>query len=688
MTKETTAGSSKCHSVRHRFPELDPTRCPPSAPICGPVVVSWLRPSLHRLLIGCASRVLRLHDVRKLRRSGERLDAQRLKRIIWERKRRRKGVFCGLQCPLNNSRLTGKGGRHAANVVGSGSRTRDGRVEDSRPSNMGCAIHYATTACPTSPHQFNNTHTHSVDYVMRQPGEDSQRIPKVCDDVGNVLRHRGWEAGLHGDGLHPPGVEVLLHHDGKPRLIEGFHDNRTHSFVVGKEVKDSKEEEEAEAYPKGDYLTAIFGRDIRHVVPARLMNSNCGCSYSRLLVSNTNTFEGSLSGQSPRQRTGESLRLETIFEVPLNRKNGSESWFGPRRVKRFLEFLEVGEARKPKKPLVGVGKTGPSSSRPRRGGFPKDEPSLGVQDVDSLLCSKLDELNLWLIHDQSDERETDNAAPVSAIMTRCGKKRKEKRTKMRALFYPVHIPEAAAEVCRYLQRLKRFYVPDWFGQTHGCQPSVFELLTGGAGVFAVILLFALPPSRRLVRRRILTLKSPESISEQQIRGPGRCTSKTTSYSNVETRKLPHLGSKDAAELDPKVKPGECQAGEQEEEGGGEGTRLEVPALAEVALQSDFLDRKARGLERKQEARAVRELQGECRSSGRIHLLPKTERGDLPLPLHLHAAHRVPARPPQRPLCVGGQAAMMMVRSMRPVLRRMRRGNPGRVVVMEDENVWA
>ncbi|XP_015230315.1 PREDICTED: uncharacterized protein LOC107084806 [Cyprinodon variegatus] len=95
-------------------------------------------------------------------------------------------------------------------------------------------------------------------------------------------------------------------------------------------------------------------------------------------------------------------RLETIFEVPLNRKNGSESWFGPRRVKRFLEFLEVGEVRKPKKPLVGVGKAGPSSSRPRRGGFPKDGVSLSVQDVDSLLCSKLDELNLWLIHDQSN----------------------------------------------------------------------------------------------------------------------------------------------------------------------------------------------------------------------------------------------------------------------------------------------
>ncbi|KAI3359522.1 hypothetical protein L3Q82_013922, partial [Scortum barcoo] len=78
-------------------------------------------------------------------------------------------------------------------------------------------------------------------------------------------------------------------------------------------------------------------------------------------------------------------RLETIFEVPLNRRNGSESWFGQRRLKRFLEFLEVGEARKPKKPLVGFAKAGNSSSRTRRGCFPKDEPSLCVQDVDSLL---------------------------------------------------------------------------------------------------------------------------------------------------------------------------------------------------------------------------------------------------------------------------------------------------------------
>uniref|UniRef100_UPI0037E97297 uncharacterized protein prr14 n=1 Tax=Semicossyphus pulcher TaxID=241346 RepID=UPI0037E97297 len=95
-------------------------------------------------------------------------------------------------------------------------------------------------------------------------------------------------------------------------------------------------------------------------------------------------------------------RLETIFEVPLNRRNGSESWFGQRRLKRFLEFLEVGEVRKPKKPLVGVGKAGNPTSRTRRGGFPKDEPSLSAQDVDSLLCAKLEQLNLWLMDDQRD----------------------------------------------------------------------------------------------------------------------------------------------------------------------------------------------------------------------------------------------------------------------------------------------
>ncbi|XP_034045903.1 uncharacterized protein prr14 [Thalassophryne amazonica] len=95
-------------------------------------------------------------------------------------------------------------------------------------------------------------------------------------------------------------------------------------------------------------------------------------------------------------------RLETIFEVPLSRRNGSESFFGQKRVKRFLEFLEVGEVRKPKKPLVGIPKVGITTSRTRRGGCnnPKDDPTISLHDVDSLLCAKLEQLNLWLIHDQ------------------------------------------------------------------------------------------------------------------------------------------------------------------------------------------------------------------------------------------------------------------------------------------------
>ncbi|CAN9506005.1 unnamed protein product [Ophioblennius macclurei] len=94
-------------------------------------------------------------------------------------------------------------------------------------------------------------------------------------------------------------------------------------------------------------------------------------------------------------------RLETIFEVPLNRRNGSSSWFGQRRLKRFLKFLENGEPRKPKKPPVG-GASSSFASRPRRGGFAKEEEPAAVQDVDSLLCAKLDQLSLWLIHNQLD----------------------------------------------------------------------------------------------------------------------------------------------------------------------------------------------------------------------------------------------------------------------------------------------
>ncbi|XP_067089567.1 uncharacterized protein prr14 [Osmerus mordax] len=97
-------------------------------------------------------------------------------------------------------------------------------------------------------------------------------------------------------------------------------------------------------------------------------------------------------------------RLETIFELPLNRRNGSQSLIGQKRLKRFVEFPEVGVARKPRKSLVGAGKVGMTSTvgRPRRGNVPnsKDDPPISLQDIDSLLCSKLDELDYWLVLNQ------------------------------------------------------------------------------------------------------------------------------------------------------------------------------------------------------------------------------------------------------------------------------------------------
>uniref|UniRef100_A0A4W5Q3Y6 Tantalus-like domain-containing protein n=1 Tax=Hucho hucho TaxID=62062 RepID=A0A4W5Q3Y6_9TELE len=104
-------------------------------------------------------------------------------------------------------------------------------------------------------------------------------------------------------------------------------------------------------------------------------------------------------------------RLETIFEVPLSRRDGSHSLLGQKRMKRFVEFPEVGVARKPRKPLVGAGaggglprKAGVGSpfGRPKRGGCPssKDHLALNLQELDSLLCSKLDQLDSWLAFDQ------------------------------------------------------------------------------------------------------------------------------------------------------------------------------------------------------------------------------------------------------------------------------------------------
>ncbi|KAM9456660.1 uncharacterized protein prr14 isoform 2-T3 [Clarias gariepinus] len=93
-------------------------------------------------------------------------------------------------------------------------------------------------------------------------------------------------------------------------------------------------------------------------------------------------------------------RLETVFEAPLSRRDGSQSLIGPKRLKRFIEFPELGVARKPKRPLVGGAGGGgaqrkaagnPGTGRTRRG-----REGEAPKDFDSLLCSKLNELDLWM----------------------------------------------------------------------------------------------------------------------------------------------------------------------------------------------------------------------------------------------------------------------------------------------------
>ncbi|KPP62077.1 hypothetical protein Z043_119765, partial [Scleropages formosus] len=114
-------------------------------------------------------------------------------------------------------------------------------------------------------------------------------------------------------------------------------------------------------------------------------------------------------------------RLETIFEVPVSGRDGSLSLISQRRFKRLVEFPEAGVARKPKRPLVGLGlcrKVGEKSavSRTRRAGSSqaKEGRSLTSQELDSLLCSKLSQLDRWISLDQRQNADaghsTDDAA--------------------------------------------------------------------------------------------------------------------------------------------------------------------------------------------------------------------------------------------------------------------------------------
>lgn len=93
--------------------------------------------------------------------------------------------------------------------------------------------------------------------------------------------------------------------------------------------------------------------------------------------------------------------------MPLNRRDGSQSVVGQKKVKRFVEFPELGVPRKPKKPLVGVvagggaqrkagGNSGICRTRRGVGVSSKVEDGLTLQELESLLCSKLEELDTWM----------------------------------------------------------------------------------------------------------------------------------------------------------------------------------------------------------------------------------------------------------------------------------------------------
>lgn len=75
-----------------------------------------------------------------------------------------------------------------------------------------------------------------------------------------ILTQENWFSLIGLQWTQDPSVsQVLLQHNRKPRLVEGFHDNRAHSFVIGKEVEDGEEEEKAESQSKGQEERGEWG---------------------------------------------------------------------------------------------------------------------------------------------------------------------------------------------------------------------------------------------------------------------------------------------------------------------------------------------------------------------------------------------------------------------------------------------
>ncbi|XP_051790666.1 uncharacterized protein prr14 isoform X2 [Erpetoichthys calabaricus] len=94
-------------------------------------------------------------------------------------------------------------------------------------------------------------------------------------------------------------------------------------------------------------------------------------------------------------------RLETIFEEPVNSRNGSVCLVGQRRMKRILEFPDLGAPRKQKRTLnvTTNSKKGGGARTRRSNAVQQTTRSLTSEELDTLLCSKLSELESWLERD-------------------------------------------------------------------------------------------------------------------------------------------------------------------------------------------------------------------------------------------------------------------------------------------------
>ncbi|XP_039620960.1 uncharacterized protein prr14 isoform X1 [Polypterus senegalus] len=94
-------------------------------------------------------------------------------------------------------------------------------------------------------------------------------------------------------------------------------------------------------------------------------------------------------------------RLETIFEEPVNSRNGSVCLVGQRRMKRILEFPDLGAPRKQKRTLnvTTNSKKGGGARTRRSNAVQQTTRTLTSEELDTLLCSKLSELESWLERD-------------------------------------------------------------------------------------------------------------------------------------------------------------------------------------------------------------------------------------------------------------------------------------------------